>query len=296
MEPFDAEDRDMLRALGAIGLLGPHEVEEGTRPGDEASEARVRLHTEVLGMLPYELDLPPAPAALRARILGTVAGEETMAVMGQARRPPSGARPVVAVPTRSRPAVPGPAPRRSRWPMALAATLTLVCLGLAGWLFLQLDEQRSQAARLQAQNRQLRERQTELEAMQEQLSALRENVGLMTAPGVLAGSLRPAEPTAPQPGARGLLFVAADHQHWYLSLRGLAPAASGQAYQLWWQADAGMVSGGTFEVAPGAAVELSSQTMPRGTSGVLITLEPKGGSRQPRGPQVLVGNQMLQLL
>jgi hypothetical protein len=180
--------------------------------------------------------------------------------------------------------------------MALAATVALACLGLAGWLFVQLDEQRAQSARLQSQMRQLSERQTELEAMQAQLTALRRNVGLMTSPGVLACSLRPETLVSPQPAAKGLLFVAPDHQHWYLSLRGLAPAPPGQAYQLWWDADAGMVSGGTFEVEPGRAVELTSDTMPRGTGAVVITLEPAGGSPQPRGLQVLAGNQMQQLL
>lgn len=297
-EPFDAEDRDALRALAALGLLGEHEADQGTRPGDEASEARVRLHTEVLGLLPYAIDRPGAPATLRARILSTIAGEETMAVSGQARRPPSGARPAVSAPPPSRShAAPVPPPRRaSRWPMALAATFAVACLGLAGWLFVQLDEQRAQSARLQSQMRQLSERQAELESMQTQLTALRRNVGMMTAPGVLACGLRPESLVSPQPAAKGLLFVAADHQHWYLSLRSLAPAPAGQAYQLWWDADAGMVSGGTFTVEPGKNVELSSETMPRGTSGVLITLEPVGGSPQPRGPQILTGNQMQQLL
>jgi hypothetical protein len=180
--------------------------------------------------------------------------------------------------------------------MALAATFAVAFLGLAGWLFVQLDEQRAQSARLQSQLRQLSERQAELEAMQTQLTALRRNVGMMTAPGVLACGLRPESLVSPQPAAKGLLFVAADHQHWYLSLRSLAPAPPGHAYQLWWDADAGMVSGGTFAVEPGENVELSSETMPRGTSGVVITLEPAGGSPQPRGPQILTGSQMQQLL
>jgi hypothetical protein len=253
----------------------------------------------VRGRLPSAPDAPSAPAALRARLLSTIAGEETMAVSGQARRPSSGARPAVAAPpppSRVRPPVVPEARPASRWPMALAATFAVACLGLAGWLFMQLDEQRAQSARLQSQMRQLSERQAELEAMQAQLTTLRRNVGMMTAPGVLACGLRPESLVSPQPAAKGLLFVAADHQHWYLSLRSLAPAPPGQAYQLWWDADAGMVSGGTFSVEPGQNVELSSETMPRGTSGVVITLEPAGGSPQPRGPQILTGTQMQQLL
>ncbi len=293
MSEMDAEDRDVLRAWGAAGLLGPDEVGEVTLPGDESSEARVRLHLETVGLLPYALDAPAPPRALRARLLSTVAGEETMAVSGQARRTPSGARPA-AIPRP--PAPPEIVARRSRWPTALAATLAIACLGLAGWLFMQLEEQRGEAARLQAQVRQLGERRAELEAMQSQLTSLRQNVGMMTAPGVLACALRPSAPAGPVPTARGMLFVAADHQHWYLAVHGLTPAPAGQAYQLWWEADAGMVSGGTFDAGPGAPVELSSETMPRGTRAVLVTLEPKTGSAQPRGPIVLAGSQMQQLL
>ena len=298
MSEPDAEDRDILRAWGAAGMLDAQEsdeVEALTRPGDEPSEARARLHLETLGLLPYALEAPAPPAALRARILATVAGDETMAVAGQARRPPSGSH--VAVP---RPASPVPRPRvplpvvarRSRWPMALAATLAFLALGLSGLLFMELEEQRSHAVRLRAQMRQLTARQTELEATQDQLAALR----LMTSPGALSCALLPAGPAAPQPGARGILFVAADHQHWYLSMRGLAPAPAGRAYQLWWEADAGLVSGGTFEARAGQSVELSSATMPRGTRAVRVTLEPKAGSPQPRGPQVLAGSEMQRLL
>ena len=292
-ETFDADDRDALRALGELGLLGPEEIDHGTRPGDEASEARVRLHTEAAGLLPYGLEAAPAPAALRSRILASVAGEETMAVRGQARRPPSGARPAASPPA-PRAQVAPVLVRRSRWPTTLAAALAFVCLGLAGWLFVQLDEQRSQTARLRAQIRLLDQREAELEAIEEQLSAMRQNVGLMTSPGVLACALRPAEGEIHP--ARGMLFVAADHQHWYLSLKGLPPASAGQTYQLWWDADAGMVSGGTFEVAPGGVAELASATMPRGTRAVVVTVEPAGGSPQPSGPLMLAGSEMQQLL
>jgi len=299
---MDAEDRDILRAWSAAGLLDHQErdeVEALTRPGDEPSEARVRLNLESLGLLPYALEAPAPPPALRARILATVAGDETMAVVGEMRRPPSGApvAPAQPAPEARAPRVRVPVvARRSRWPMALAATLAFLALGLSGFLFMQLEEQRSQTVRLQAQMRQLHTRQSELETMQTELAALRRNVGFMTAPGALSCALSPAGPAAPQPGARGILFVAADHQHWYLSLRGLAPAPSGQAYQLWWEADAGLVSGGTFEARAGESVELSSATMPRGTHAVRVTLEPKAGSPQPRGPQVLAGSEMQRLL
>lgn len=46
---------------------------------------------------------------------------------------------------------------------------------------------------------------------------------------------------------------------------------------------------------PGEAAHLSSATMPAETSAVSITLEHKGGSVLPSGPQVLFGDQMQQI-
>ena len=62
----------------------------------------------------------------------------------------------------------------------------------------------------------------------------------MTSPAVLVSPMRPVvRPGQPplQPDARGVLFVAADHQHWYMSLQGLQPVPAGQVYKLWFVAD-----------------------------------------------------------
>ncbi len=119
---------------------------------------------------------------------------------------------------------------------------------------------------------------------------LTEKFSLVTSPAVLVSPMRPVtrpgQPAA-QPGARGVLFVAADHQHWYMTLRGLQPVAAGQAYKLWFVADTGAVSAGSFSAQPGAPIELSSQHMPAGTKGVMVTLEADAQAPAPSGPEIL---------
>jgi hypothetical protein len=128
------------------------------------------------------------------------------------------------------------------------------------------------------------EAEQEVAGMQAAMERMRVNFALVTAPAVTVMPLRPADP---QNQARGILFVAADHQHWYLALHDLPPAPPGRDYQLWWIAEEGTVSGGAFDLAAGEKKELSSETMPAGTQGVVITLEPARGGSKPTGPEVL---------
>lgn len=93
-----------------------------------------------------------------------------------------------------------------------------------------------------------------------------------------------------------MLYVAADHQHWYLALHGLQPSQAGRRYQLWFLSDRGPVSAGLFDAAAGAPVGLSSETMPSGTRAVSVTLELATGSRTPTGPQVLYGEGLVKML
>jgi hypothetical protein len=178
---------------------------------------------------------------------------------------------------------------RSRWPSALAAALILALLGTCGWLLHDLRERRDAIARLAEQRdtalRHAAEVEARLGGLSSQVSSMRDGFSVVTSPAVEACNLRSVAPE--QADARGMLFVAADHQHWYMSLRGLRPATGGKVYQLWFVADHGMVSGGTFSARPGAPVEMGSERMPAGTKGVRITLENGPGSPAPGGPDVL---------
>jgi hypothetical protein len=274
-----------------------------TLAGDQGGEAAVRLYTETLGLLACALEPVAPPPAMRGRVMLLATGDETLEVT-PAIPPLMPPRPVAPPAQRAAPAPvvatarPLPTRSASRWPLRLAAVLAVGLLGLSGWLTLQMQEQSGELARLRAEAQQAKARETESVKLREEVKALRGNFSLITSPAVSVCTLR-AAPNAPnpQPAARGVLYVAADHQHWYLSLRGLRESSAGQQYQLWFlAADGRAVSGGAFNAQPGQVVELSSASMPAGTSGVSVTVERQGGSVIPTGPQVLIGDQVWQVL
>lgn len=281
------EDRTILAAL--------EELETGAvQPATEADETLARLYTEVLGLVPYELE-PAAPRPeVRSRLLSMIAGDETQEMDPRPAPPvaaPAPARPAPApVPMTSRemPAARGvamSARRRSVWPMALAAMLLLSLGGLCGWLYLRQARMEETIARLETELATERQKaEQSVAGMQAAMERMRVNFALVTAPAVKVSPLRPVDP---QNQARGILFVAADNQHWYLAVHDLPPAPPGRDYQLWWEAAEGTFSGGVFDPAAGEKMELYSETMPAGTRNVMITLEPDRGGSKPTGPEVL---------
>jgi hypothetical protein len=283
-----SEDLTILAALETLerGIDAPRDAARL----DEASETLSRLYTEVLGLIPYELD-PVAPSAgARARLMAAVHGEARPAAAEPARvtppvplQEPRTARPAAAV----RPA------RASRWPLALAAVLALALLGLSFWLYSQVGAQRATIADLRHQLSLERARSEGAVAKVRQLENegfdLRQNLTLVSSRAVLVSPMRPVAPPgqAPlQPDAHGMLFVAADHQHWYMALQGLQPAPAGQVYKLWFVADR-PVSSGAFTARPGEPMDLSSQQMPAGTKGAIVTLERDPNAPAPTGPTIL---------
>jgi hypothetical protein len=256
----------------------------GTAGGGDAAEAETetlaRLYHETLGLVPFALP-PAAPRPeLRRRLLeraaGAATGREASAV--ESSRPATAE--AAAVAAKATP---------SRWPLALAAALIVALLGTCGWLYQGLREQGATIARLAAQRDQALRRAGEVEdrlaQLIRQVSSMHDSFSVVTSPAVEVCNLRAVAPE--QGAAGGILFVAADHQHWYMSLRGLRPPGEGKVYQLWFVADQGAVSGGTFSARPGAPAELGSERMPAGTRAVRITLEKTPGSSAPSGPDVL---------
>src|SRR5207237_3659830 len=102
------------------------------------------------------------------------------------------------------------------------ATLAVAALGLAGWLGWQVQEQSGELARLRTEARQAKARDAELVQLREEVKGFESNVALVSSPSVLVCPLRPALGTTAAPlGSRAVLYVAADHQHWYFTARGL---------------------------------------------------------------------------
>ena len=299
-EPADPESAAVERALAVLerggGMAEP--------PADAAEATLARLHVETLGLLPYALE-PVAPnPELKERILHAILGDETIAVPGQAQaivRPPasSGERPRPPIPPVPFP-MPPVAARSRRWPLALAASLAALFVATSGWLAYRVSDLGSQVGRLRTELRQAQVAQAEAASARAALTSARDNLALVSSKAVIVCPLRPMgkdDAPPPQPNAFGVLFVAADHQHWYLSVRGLGKCPEGRVYQVWFhgQGDT-LASGGTFDVTPGAPSEISSPTMPADTRAVSVTLEPRGGVASPTGPLVLHGEELTQIL
>ncbi len=270
-----AEDHDALvRRL--LDELEGAERETVDRWSDlDAGERRrlERLDVEVLGSLARSLPLERPRADSRSALLAAVS-----------------AAPVVDLGSRRRLAAPAAGPR---WLLPLAAALTAVALGVAGLLWTRAGGQGEQLAALEAVVGVLRERTAGLAGREREARA---QLALVGSPGVSVCPLRrrAASPLGGEPF--GVLYVAADHQHWYLAVHGLVPCPEGRVYQVWFVAPAGPVSAGTFSPESGAVVELSSPTMPEGTRAVRITLEPEGGVAVPSGPEILFGDEPMQIL
>jgi hypothetical protein len=317
-----SEDLTILATLEALetGAGGPG---GGARPSEtsetsDASEMMARLYNEVLGLVAYELEPAVPSPEVRARLMAAIegdadeaadAGDETQPAPVAAPEPaPVQVAPILPIPPPTppiplrqsqemrpvRPPMAGAAvARRSprRWPLALAASLALLLLGLSGYLYSRSLEDRATIARLDRDLARERSQAAQASAQASRLESyslnLREKMALVTSPTVAVSALRPMGRPPLQPAARGLLFVAADHQHWYLSLQGLQPVEGGRLYKLWFMADQGPVDAGSFTVLPGAPIEMSSKEMPAGTRTAVITLETDPGSRTPSGPEVL---------
>ncbi|HEY8105543.1 MAG TPA: anti-sigma factor [Gemmatimonadales bacterium] len=246
---------------------------------------------------------PPLPTAPTAPAAPTVQTVQTVQATPTVPRP---GRAAVAGSTRT-PFPPLPIPPRPRaarrWPLALAAGLVLALLGVSGKLYMDLRQQSGlltvDATRIDQLERELageRLRSAQISAARADVDSLRSHFAelekmfsLVTSPTVEMSALRPTGQVDLAKEARGRLYIAEDHQHWYLSVEDLQPSGKGRQYELWFYGDQGPVSGGTFTAEPGQPVHLSSETMPLGTKAILITLEPASGVPAPSGPTVLRG-------
>lgn len=278
---FSAEDRTILAVLESLEREPGEPIVSGET--SETAETLARLYVEVLGLVPSELE-PAAPRPeTKARLLSTIqpAAVPPRAAAASPRRPVISHREASAAPR-----VGMAQRRRSAWPMTLAASLIVVVGGLCGWLWMEQTRLKGTIADLQGDlaAEQLKAEQAMAE-MRTATERMRENFQLVTTPTVTVTPLRPVGDAASP--MRGMLFVAADHQHWYLAFQDCPPAGPGRDYQLWWETDGGTYSGGTFDPRPGEKVELYSTTMPDNTQGVMVTLETEGGVRAPTGPRVL---------
>ena len=299
--------RQQLEALASLALALPVE------PAPAA--LRQRLLTSLTGDETQQVATPRAAAAPPAHPTPAALAPGLPAA-GAAPPPPlrelPGERPATPPPApRAARPIPPPAARippprrtsRGAWALALAAGLAAIVLGgAAAYLWRELATTRERLAESERERAELAAEVAAAEARQEsgveaqaELGAMRDQLRLVTAAGTELCALRPpsARPVAPE--AKGLLWVAEDHQHWYLRADGLTPPGQGRVYQLWFLVGDRPVSAGTFEMEGDEAV-LTSPTMPVGTTAAMVTVEARGAiGERPSGPVVLHGKDFVKL-
>lgn len=248
-----------------------------------------------------------APAASPFGVLDPPAPPDPVVVGGArataARGPGAGAGATPAAAGARRgvaPAVPLRPVRSYRWALPLAAVFALAALGVGfhDWRVTQeLGRAEQQLAAVQQERQQLAARlqgfegEAQSAALEGKASELEAQLAMLTSPGTLVCALKPS-PGSSARRAGGMLYVADDHQHWYLRARNLPAPGDGRAYQLWFLVGNDPVHAGTFEMQGDEAV-MSSPTMPAGTTAALVTIEAAGvATARPQGPVVLYGRDM----
>ena len=278
--PEMTEDRVATDLLDRINDL----MASGSESADTQAAILERETIELLGLLPYELEEQVPSPSTKDGLLAAIRGEEGEPVPIAVSAPAE----VAATPVRS----------WQTWALPLAASLIIAFLGVSVWRqFSELEEQRGTIDRLASQLSETNIQSTQLARYQEQLQSMQEQLALVTSKGVEVCALRPEYAGAKATNARGTLFVASDHQHWYLRIADLEPCPLGRSYQLWFVTEDGTaVDGGILQIEHGVELEVTADTMPQGTVEVSVTLEPAGGSSEPSGPLVLHGDEVMRIL
>jgi hypothetical protein len=160
-----------------------------------------------------------------------------------------------------------------------------------------VERQQEEIARLSDHLREGNLQSAELARFRQELGEAQAKLAVLSSSGVEVCRLHPMEERLAGTPLTATLFVAPDHQRWYLRIDGLEPSPEDRDYQLWFTTDEGaQVSAGTFEPQPGVRIELTSGTMPGGTVAVSVTLEPLGGSPEPSSPPLLYGDEVMRIL
>lgn len=274
------EDRlagDLLDRLNQVVLSDPV-------ASDDGSEALLRSYLEVVGLLPYELDpVDPSPAT-KARLMASLRGEAENGSAGRRKE-------VTVLSSRTE------SGGWRSWALPLAAGLVLALLGVSGWQRSHMERQQQEIAQLSGHLREVNLQSAELAQYRQELVEAQAKLSVLDASGVEVCSLHPMEARLVDSAPTATLFVAPDHQHWYLRIDDLEPCPLGRSYQLWFvTGDGTAVDGGILQVEHGVELEVTSDSMPKGTVEVNVTLEPAGGSTAPSGPLVLHGNEVMRIL
>ena len=266
------------RFLELLDQLGP----------DSTTADRESL--EAVAALPYELD-ELAPRAEVKRALMESVSEEA------ASEPPESA-PVPFVDPDADSRRLAHLERRSRWYMPIAAALAVALIGLAGWQFRQLEDQRQTIAALSTQLESVERDGAELELARHRLNEMQSQLRLLTASGSEFCVLKPYGDEPTQPQATATMVLSSDRNRWFLAAEGLEPCAKGRTYQLWFITDGEPIRAAVFDgEASGGRLELSGthEGVPTSVRAVTVTLETEPEPAEPSAP-ILFADEAMTLL
>lgn len=271
----DREDRDREDEVILRILEGERPAEEGDGGADdEGTETLQRLYTEVLGLLPYELE-PMAPSqAVKERLMRAIAADEAAAG--------STASNVAKFPQRSAAASMAPrrSPRARVWAAVAAAVVLLVVAAGGFWTGQNFADTGSIADLRQELERAEVGRRDVVEALREASPAMPRRVEVC-----------PLLPTGerPQRLAFGNLVLLPEHGRWHVRIHQLEPARGAETYILWFLLDGEPVKKIVLGPALGHGLEAGEFGLPVTMNAAALTLEPTSDSPRPTGRRVLYG-------
>jgi len=312
----EREDRAILEALALLEAEAPEEAlrvsPAPAEPGapDEAGETLRRLYAEALGLLASAPEPVEPEAGARERLLAALGGGAAPEpapppVLDSEPEPapaPGLERTSSAEPTAiAEWAAAGPPPRRGAraapWLAALAAVLALAAVGLAGWLWLELEASRASLARLETDRARLAERLDAQEDLIRRAGGSGEFLAAVATPGVEVCPLRPVGDPPRMPRAYAVLYMPPGSGEWYLLASNLEPDQG--VYKVWIHTPDGAVDMGLLQAGEAATLELD---LPPALDqrhdlmlSIAVTLEPSPDMPEPSGPMVLLGEEVMVL-
>jgi len=275
--------------------------------GDTSGGAELRLHAELLGLLPLELEERPPAAAARERLLAKIRSAGTAAAEIAS---PQVASPQVASLSAARrrrddtAAARAAAPRAASgipvWMGVLAASLLAAVLGLTAYSSFLYGRLQEQKGRLADQQTTIARLSSDLDSSRQQVDMLaaartdlQNQLSLVSSPDVEVCPLKPTRDPM-FPAARGLLFLSEPRNAWYVRVADVEPPPPGKIYRLWFVLGNKAQPAGILMPAGDGVQEMGGSGLPaRGEmTAAAVTLEPmEHSAEQPNGPMVLFGDQ-----
>lgn len=250
-----------LHALGALDASEAAAVRAHLASGCPRCVSELASLVETAAQIPYAGKLEePSPMA-KARLM-TMVREEA--------RPAAGPAPAI------RPA----AWSRAGWAAAAAAVVIAFFSGTS-----MNRRYQAEAADLRQQ---LQTQKEELARLEQQVRRTRDTIMLVRSPGSKVIDLQGQEDLS---GSAARVFWDVRRGSWRLYADNLPPAGAGKTYQLWLVTAQAKISAGVFD--PSSEEAAGSVAVPADAGTVVaaaVTPEPEGGSPQPTGKIILLGN------